>query len=244
MRIPGQAWRSRIMLERWNGGQNATIAYRKLVSHLIRPGMTILHAGCGWDRNEITRPWRESCRVVGVDLDERVASKFHSEFHHCSVAALPFPDSTFDIVVSEYVWEHLDDPAGAFREIARALKSGGKLVVLTPCKWSYKGLAAWLLPFRFHIWMGNIRYGLGHDPDMYPTRYRCNTQPAFRRYAGKYGFEMLCTDYVTNGPTWFERVPFLFELLDNFHRLIQRFAWLQRYRCAMVVCMRKHFVKS
>jgi SAM-dependent methyltransferase len=171
------------MRERWNAGQNATDAYRRQVADLVRPGMSILHAGCGWDRNEITRPWRDRCRIVGVDLDERVAQKFHSEFHRCSLDAMPFGDASFDLVVSEYVWEHLDNPDGAFREIARVLKPGGRLVVLTPCKWSYKGIAAWLMPFRIHIWMGNIRYGKGHDPDMYPTRYRCNTQAAFRKFS-------------------------------------------------------------
>jgi hypothetical protein len=35
------------MRERWNGGQNATNAYRQLVADLVRPGMSILHAGCG-----------------------------------------------------------------------------------------------------------------------------------------------------------------------------------------------------
>lgn len=239
MQIPGQGRRSRIMRERWAGGQNATIAYRRVVSELVRPGMTILHAGCGWDRNEITRPWRDTCRVVGVDLDERVATRFHSEFHPCSVAALPFSGAIFDLVVSEYVWEHLDDPDSAFREIARVLRPGGHLVVLTPCKWSYKGLAAWLLPFRFHIWMGNIRYGKGHDPDMYPTRYHCNTHRAFRKYSGQHGFEISWIEYVTNGPTWFERFPILFPLFDSFHRLIQHLDGLRRLRCAMIVSARK-----
>ena len=239
MQLPGQSRRSRVMRERWNGGQNATNTYRNLVSALIRPGMTVLHAGCGWDRNEITRPWRESCRIIGVDLDERVAARFHSEFHRCSLTALPFPDAMFDLVVSEYVWEHLDDPDCAFREIARTLTPGGMLVVLTPCKWSYKGLAAWLLPFRFHIWMGNLRYGRGHELDMYPTRFRCNTQRTFRMYSDKHGFAIAHINYVTNGPTWFERVPIAFVIFDWYHRALQKHEALRQLRCAMIVLLAK-----
>lgn len=242
MHLPGQERRSRIMRERWNRGQNATNAYRQLVSELVRPGMAILHAGCGWDRNDVTRPWRHSCRIVGVDLDPRVATRFHSEFHLCSVAALPFRDATFDLVVSEYVWEHLDDPDGAFRETARVLRSGGRIVVLTPNKWSYKGLAAWLLPFGLHLWAGRLRYGRGHDSDMYPTRYRCNTARAFRRLAAPHGIRVTSVIYVTNGPTWFERLPVVFTIFDWFHRALQKYTALRWLRCAMIVHLMKRQV--
>jgi SAM-dependent methyltransferase len=227
------------MRDRWNGGQNATILYRERVAGHVRPGMTILHAGCGWDRNDITRPYRDSSRIIGVDLDARVATKFHSEFRRCSLDGLPYADATFDLVVSEYVWEHLEDPDGVFREIARVLKPNGRLIVLTPSKWSYKGLGAWLLPFQFHIWMGNIRYGKGHDPDMYPTRYRCNTRSAFRTFSGRHGFAMENVDYINNGPTWFERFPVIFELFGVYHLVLNRISTLARFRCAMIVTLHK-----
>lgn len=232
------------MRERWNSGQNATNAYRQRVADLVRPGMSILHAGCGWDRNEITRPWRDRCRIVGVDLDARVAQAFHSEFHRCSLDAMPFGDASFDLVVSEYVWEHLDNPEGVLREIARVLKPGGQLVVLTPCKWSYKGIAAWLMPFRFHIWMGNIRYGKGHDPDMYPTQYRCNTRTAFAGLSKPYGLAIESLEYITNGPTWFERFPVIFELFHLYHLVLMKGTKLKALRCAMTVTMRKRLAQQ
>lgn len=46
--------------------------------------------------------------------------------------ALPFPDGTFDVVVSIDVHEHLEAPRALNREIARVLRPGGKAVVTTP----------------------------------------------------------------------------------------------------------------
>src|SRR5687768_18261932 len=117
--FPGQAFRSRIMAESWANGRNATEAYKTRLSEFVRPGMRILHAGCGWDRNAVTSQFKDHCKVVGVDLDPRVQSMFHSEFHLASLEAVPFPAEFFDLVVCEYVFEHLADPDGVLREMTR-----------------------------------------------------------------------------------------------------------------------------
>ncbi|MCW2605491.1 MAG: ubiquinone biosynthesis protein UbiE [Frankiales bacterium] len=44
-----------------------------------------------------------------------------------SVAALPFPDSTFDVVMSAWVIETVDDPAAAVTEMLGVLRPGGLL---------------------------------------------------------------------------------------------------------------------
>lgn len=48
---------------------------------------------------------------------------------------LPFADETFDVVVSNQVFEHVPDLPGALSQIARVLKPGGKLI----CTFPYKG---------------------------------------------------------------------------------------------------------
>lgn len=46
-----------------------------------------------------------------------------------------FPDATFDLVISQDVFEHVLDPARGFSEIARTLKPGGAHVFTAP--WYY-----------------------------------------------------------------------------------------------------------
>jgi hypothetical protein len=48
-----------------------------------------------------------------------------------------FPDECFDLVITQDVMEHVLDPEGAFREIARTLRPGGAHVFTTPI---YPGL--------------------------------------------------------------------------------------------------------
>lgn len=43
--------------------------------------------------------------------------------------ALPYPDNTFDLVMTAHMLEHLADPAAALTEMVRVLKPGGRLVV-------------------------------------------------------------------------------------------------------------------
>ncbi len=46
--------------------------------------------------------------------------------------ALTFPDDSIDLHITQDVFEHLLDPAAAFREIARTLRPGGGHVFTTP----------------------------------------------------------------------------------------------------------------
>jgi len=236
--LVGQQRRSRIMQERWQKGHDATRQYKERLARLVTPGMRILHAGCGWDKTDVSRRYVNECKVVGVDLDPRVASIFHGEFHLGSLTSMPFEPGSFDVIFCEYVIEHLDDPETAFREMRRVLKPGGCILVLTPNLYSYKVMAAACTPHRFHTLVGRIRYGSGHEADMYPTFYRCNSAKHFYRFASNVGLQVMIIDFVTNGPTWFEKIPIVFGIFDVFHRVIARSNLLRHLRCALIVELR------
>jgi SAM-dependent methyltransferase len=46
--------------------------------------------------------------------------------------ALPFADTTFDLVMSTDVWEHVEDDAAVAREAFRVCRPGGRLLVAVP----------------------------------------------------------------------------------------------------------------
>ncbi len=49
----------------------------------------------------------------------------------CDAKALPFDDDSFDVVVSTYALYHVPDPLAAVAEMARVLKPGGSVAIIT-----------------------------------------------------------------------------------------------------------------
>ncbi len=52
-------------------------------------------------------------------------------FVAADLSALPFADASFDGVTCGYVLEHLPDPAQGLSELARVMRSGGRMLLLT-----------------------------------------------------------------------------------------------------------------
>jgi SAM-dependent methyltransferase len=82
--------------------------------------------------------------VSGLDLsDEAIAfcaEKGLGAVQKGDLNALPFADETFDLVLATDIIEHVDDDIGALRQLNRALKPGGHLLVTVPAFPSLWGL--------------------------------------------------------------------------------------------------------
>jgi SAM-dependent methyltransferase len=110
----------------------------------LRPGDTLLDAGCGEGRHCFGALER-GARVVGLDLDldslrpavgalrtrggevDSFGDMIQGNTFH-----LPFRDETFDKVICSEVMEHVHDYVGAARELARVTKRGGRIAVTIP----------------------------------------------------------------------------------------------------------------
>jgi SAM-dependent methyltransferase len=100
----------------------------------LKPGDRLLEIGCG--RGDFLRAFQELGLVCsGVDVEERSTQslpEFDVRLCDLSKQALPFPDESFDVVYHKSLIEHMDDPANLMTETYRVLKSGGKVIILTP----------------------------------------------------------------------------------------------------------------
>ena len=104
-------------------------------------GHAVLDLGCGTGHSTLVAGQRvgPSGRVLGLDIsatmiaraDERVAGLPHVNTALADAAVHPFEEESFDHVVSRFGVMFFADSQAAFRNIARALKPGGKMTLAT-----------------------------------------------------------------------------------------------------------------
>lgn len=96
-----------------------------------------LDLGCG---TGIYSLWlsEQDVIVTGIDISSEMLKKAKSkaedknqniEFIKGDIHSLPFPDQTFDLILSNIVLEFVDSPEKVISEGLRVLKQGGRLVI-------------------------------------------------------------------------------------------------------------------
>ena len=70
-------------------------------------------------------------RLICSEFLEDAEQSF-SDIPHQDLCALTFSDASFDLVLCNELFEHVQDLELAFREIARVLRPGGRLVATCP----------------------------------------------------------------------------------------------------------------
>ncbi|MFO7693547.1 MAG: class I SAM-dependent methyltransferase [Vicinamibacterales bacterium] len=141
----------------------------KVFKFLEQAGVTVgglvLDAGCGGGGMPLSFA-EEARQVVGIDLAPRFAGAGHTlaaergldnlYFTRADGQALPFPDASFDMVLSHAVIEHVADAALYLRELARVLKPGGTMYLSTAPYLSFAGahLPRLAVPVPLHLLLG------------------------------------------------------------------------------------------
>jgi SAM-dependent methyltransferase len=149
----GAFWADRA--DRFNEG---VAAYRDqfFAAAAIEPTATVLDIGCG--SGQTTRDAARRATdgsALGVDLSARMIELArrlaereglaNADFVQADAQIHPFPKEHFDIAISRHGAMFFGDPPAAFANIARALRPGGRLVLLT---WQPLDRNEWLTAFR------------------------------------------------------------------------------------------------
>lgn len=172
---------------------DGTIAFYGRVQALLKPGQVVvdLGAGRGGEHIDDPIPYRRAMRnlrgdgrhVIGLDVDEAVLGNAFVDAAKVfdPKSPLPLQSEIVDMIISDYVFEHVDDPAFLVAEAYRVLKPGGWICARTPNFFSYVGIAVNLIPNRLHTrLLGRVQAGR-KSIDVFPTRYRMNSVSALRR---------------------------------------------------------------
>ncbi|MEX2226044.1 MAG: class I SAM-dependent methyltransferase [Dehalococcoidia bacterium] len=214
--------------------------FSDVVHDHVRKGDVMLDAGCGSGR-VFQYAFADACRpklIVGVDLtSEPRGNRNVDAAARADLARLPFRDATFDIAVSSHVAEHLTRPDAVFSELARVLKPGGRLLVLTPNRWHYVTMSAALLPHRFHLRFNRSR-GVDVD-DIFPTVYRANTAGRLRGLYERSGLEIEHLFQFETEPEYLAFSTPTYALGVGFERLVNRFDALKHLRVNLLAVGRR-----
>jgi len=136
-----------------NAGAYDRLSHRLLLGSLFRgiaadvaatapDGARVLEVGCGPGHLAIRLAVEHALDVTGLDLDPAMndlarANAIRAEsrderrpsFLVGDVGALPFPDESFDLVVSTLSMHHWADPPAGLAEIGRVLRPDGRAVI-------------------------------------------------------------------------------------------------------------------
>lgn len=144
--------------EKWAASQErldrilAPFAAAVLAAAAVKPGEDVLDIGCGCGATtlEAARLVGREGRAVGIDISrpmttrakERAAAQnLTAEFKIADAAVHAFEPHAYDVLISRFGVMFFDDPAAAFANMRRGLKSGGRLAFIC---WRPLGENPWL----------------------------------------------------------------------------------------------------
>jgi SAM-dependent methyltransferase len=113
------------------------------VAEAVAPeGARVLEVGCGPGHLSVRLARRHGLDTTGLDLDPAMIERARANADRAGegdesrpsflvgdVTSMPFPDGTFDLVVSTMSMHHWADPAAGLAEMARVLRPGARALV-------------------------------------------------------------------------------------------------------------------
>lgn len=195
-----------------------------IVRSHVTTSSRVLDLGCGRG-GVVELIWRDVRLAAGIDPDAPSLASHRAAGMPVVRGvgeSLPFVDSSFDLIVSLWVLEHLRDPAVTLREVRRVLRPGGHFVFVTPNMRNPLMLANRIgkaLPALQRRLVPRV-YGRD-EADTFPVQYRANTVDAIRSHAADAGLAVYDLRVVPD-PTYLAMNGFMFRASVMSERLMPK----------------------
>lgn len=212
--------------------------FAQRIRSLLTPDANVLDLGAGAGIVAAMNFRGEAHKICGIDLDPRVTvNPFLDEGRVCDANSIPYPDGSFDLIFSDNVFEHLDEPELVLKEAARVLKPGGHLLFKTPNRRHYMPLIARITPHWFHRFYNRLRGRA--EFDTFPTCYRANTPKDVNFLAGRTGFIVRQIELLEGRPEYLRVSAFSYLFGIAYERLVNRFSRLAPFRILLIADLQK-----
>jgi len=210
---------------------DGTLEFYLRVQSLLSPASTVLDLGAGRGeiadklgddfRSQMLRIRGKVAKFVGADVDSAVLRNplLDEAVVIPSGGPLPFDSGSFDLIISDWVLEHVVDPVAFAAEVYRILKPGGWFCARTPNKWGFVALGARLVPpwIESKV-LARLQPDRGEE-DIFPKVYKMNTRRALEKWLSP---ELWHTyTYFSNPrPAYHGNSTFLFQALSFYQRVV------------------------
>ncbi len=226
----------------------------RLFAEQTRPDSVVVDLGCG-SGTTVLQAAEQVATAIGVDVNEQPFQKHpeltivegdaSSDVHRrrggflikSDLTSVPLSSRIADLVTSRWVFEHLEDPDKALKEVHRLLKPGGVALIIVPNRLHPGIFLTSLLPLSTKQRLLSA-FGQVDEDFVLRTYYRINTESALDRHFADAGFERLEVNYVRDPSYWlFSTV--LFQLAVAVGRVTKRMPLLRRFQMHMIGLYRK-----
>lgn len=209
---------------------DGSIEFYGRVKALLEKNMIVLDFGAGrgaWFEDDICAA-RTAARlikgqvkkVIGCDVDPAI---FENRSIDEALEIQPgepisVETSSVDLILSDYVFEHIIDVDWFVGELDRILKPGGWICARTPTKFCYVSLFARLVRNRQHSAILKRAQPSRKEEDVFPTAYRLNSLSKLARVFPGENYQHYSYLYAAEPAYHFDNV-FLFRIFQFIHWL-------------------------
>lgn len=227
----------------WDDGM---VYLSQYLGKILKSDSRFLDIGCGNGNYLVDENRRKISWAVGIDMNERSTEKniCLDQIVYGNIEKLPFPDKSFNIVVSLWTLEHLKNPDRVLREIHRVLRKGGVFIFISP---NYNFVLLKLLSLvkfpRVNYLINRILFGR-RENDIFKTYYKVNTIATInRQIENLFDTEVLKTNY-DPGYTSFNKITF--GLSNNLEKFLRIFGLAEIWHPHIIGVLRKkaHFLRN
>lgn len=206
---------------------DSTVELYLRIRSVLNEDMTVLDLGAGraewyYDNScnirKDLRSIKNSCHeYICADVDDVVLNNPTSSKNVLIVdGKIPLDNNSCDIIIADYVFEHIEDVKTFVNEIRRVLKNDGYIFARTPHKYEYVAIFARFFKGSFYDFILSKSQPERKEEDMFPTVYKLNTIKTVGKLFS--GFENYSYLYTSN-PSYYFGSKFIYYLFVFIHKM-------------------------
>ncbi len=213
-----EKWAAKI-ISRWDPSfKYRWTVFNEMLAELQNPSHFGLDIGCG-ENSELAEDLNFRFKT-GTDLIFPKSSNSQPiTFIQSDLYCLPFKNNSYDLVLLRFVVEHIKNPDVAFSEIARILRPGGLVLIMTTNICSPLIFLPKLLPYYLRKKLILKLFGVSEN-DIFPTYHRINSRVSFSKVLPS--FEIQKWKYIQDvnlNHRWVFSLFFIWHLLTKWLKL-------------------------